>query len=62
MTTAVRQIEVRYVRPDPAHVERLMRVVAELQARAILRAAQRDEDNSGEADGRHHNDREREVA
>jgi len=56
------QIAVRYVEPDASHVERLTRVVAELQARAILRAARRDKDDSGEADGRHHDDREREVA
>ena len=39
MIATVRQIAVRYVRPEPAEEERLRSVVAELQARSILRAA-----------------------
>ncbi len=39
MITSVRQLAVRYVRPEPEDEERLRVVVAELQAASILRAA-----------------------
>ena len=39
MLAEVRQIAVRYVRPEPQQEERLQRIVAELHARSILRAA-----------------------